>query len=145
MNETGNNGAPGPLITSEDTELQTRMLRIMGASVLIAAAIAVIVGPWRIATGVVLGGALSLLNFQWLRSSIAALIDSNAHGVPVRSSAGRYLLRYFVIVAACWFCYELKLVSLPATIAGLCSFVIALGVEALRQFYFAFMNREEPG
>src|SRR5262245_49867177 len=112
MNETGNNGGPGPLITSEDAELQTRMLRIMAASVLIAAAIAVVVGPWRIATGVVLGGALSLLNFHWLRSSIAALIDSNAHGVPVRASAGRYLLRYFVIAAACWFCYELKLVSL---------------------------------
>jgi hypothetical protein len=30
-----------------------------------------------------------------------------------------------------------------ATIAGLCSFVVALFVEAFRQFYFAIIRREE--
>jgi hypothetical protein len=32
---------------------------------------------------------------------------------------------------------------LPATIAGMCSFVAALFVEAFRQFYFVIIGREE--
>jgi len=34
-------------------------------------------------------------------------------------------------------------VSLAATIAGLSSFVVALFVEALREFYFVIIHREE--
>jgi len=33
-------------------------------------------------------------------------------------------------------------VSLPATIVGLCSFVVALFAEAFRQSYFSIVNRE---
>jgi hypothetical protein len=32
---------------------------------------------------------------------------------------------------------------LPAVLAGLCSFVVALMAEALREFYFAIIEREE--
>jgi len=36
----------------------------------------------------------------------------------------------------------LQMVSLAATLAGLCAFVPALFVEAVREFYFAIMHRE---
>jgi hypothetical protein len=48
-----------------------------------------------------------------------------------------------VIAAAVVVAYQWDLVSLPATIAGLCSFVVALFVEALREFYSAIIQREE--
>jgi hypothetical protein len=38
--------------------------------------------------------------------------------------------------------YQLNLVSLPATIAGLSSFVVALFAEALRETYFIIIHRE---
>jgi hypothetical protein len=38
---------------------------------------------------------------------------------------------------------EFDLVSLPAVLAGLCTFVIAMMVEAFREFYFAIIEREE--
>jgi hypothetical protein len=55
----------------------------------------------------------------------------------------RYIIRYFVVAGAAVAAYELRLVSLPALLVGLCSFVPALFVEAFRQFYFAIIRREE--
>jgi hypothetical protein len=48
-----------------------------------------------------------------------------------------------VIAGAVFAAYQLNLVSLPATLGGLSSFVVALFVEAFRQFYFAVIRREE--
>jgi hypothetical protein len=39
--------------------------------------------------------------------------------------------------------YALNLVSIGATLVGLCSFVAAFMVEALMQLYFAIRYREE--
>jgi len=38
--------------------------------------------------------------------------------------------------------YKLNAVSLPATIVGLCSFVVALFAEAFRQVYLTIVHRE---
>ena len=48
-----------------------------------------------------------------------------------------------IIGAVVFLGYKLQVISLAATIAGLCSFVPALFVEAGRQFYFAIIRREE--
>jgi hypothetical protein len=53
------------------------------------------------------------------------------------------LLRYIVIAAVIFATYTLDLVSLTAVLAGLCSFVVAMMVEGLREFYFAIIEREE--
>ena len=54
-----------------------------------------------------------------------------------------YILRYFVVFALVAVAYKLNVITLPATIAGMCSFVAALFVEAFRQGYFAIIRREE--
>ena len=54
-----------------------------------------------------------------------------------------YILRYLIVGIVVFAAYQLRLVSLAATIAGLCSFVPALFVEAFRQFYLAMIHREE--
>jgi len=55
----------------------------------------------------------------------------------------RYVLRYLVISAAVFTLYTLQLISLPATIVGLCAIVPALFIEAFRQIVFALIHREE--
>ena len=125
-----------------DEALQTRVFRVMTASVLVAAGVAALLAPWRITTGLLLGGMLSLLNYRWMRSSISALIEARASGNVVAANGSRYIIRYFVVVAAVIAAYKLNVVSLPATIIGLCSFVIALFAEAFRQVYFIIVNRE---
>ena len=47
------------------------------------------------------------------------------------------------IAAAIFAAYTLDLVSLTAVLAGMSSFVVAMFVEAFREFYFAIVKREE--
>ena len=130
-------------LSPEDRALEARITRTMVVAIGLAAAVSAVIAPWRVMTGILLGGGLSIFNYRWTRSSVAAIIQGSAQGVQVSPRASRYLLRYLVITVVCVAAYQLNLVSLPATIGGLCSFVVALFVEAMRQFYFAVINREE--
>jgi hypothetical protein len=141
MKELTDNQGGSPLATA-DNDLETRMFRVMIVSVIAGVAVAVGLAPWRITTGLFLGGVLSLFNYHWLRSSVGGLIAANTSDKTVGHSASRYVLRYAVIGVAVFGAYNLGLVSLPATLIGLCSFVPALFVEAFRQFYLVIIHKE---
>ena len=141
MNEIANSLGGGSLSTADEA-LETRIFRVMAISVIAAVSVALWLAPWRIATGLLLGGSLSLLNYHWLRTSISALIQAKASGRAASSNSSRYIVRYFVVAGVVIAAYLVNVVSLPATIVGLCSFVIGLFVEAFRQFYLTIRNRE---
>src|SRR6266478_2079740 len=134
-------GAEG-LAGEDNGALELRLLRLMMASVALAVIASTMLLPWRVTTGLMLGGLLSLLNFHWLQTSVAAVFKVSGGKRP-RVRVARYLIRYLVVGATGYAAYNLGLVSLPAMFAGLCSFVPAVFVEALRQFYFAIIRREE--
>jgi hypothetical protein len=115
------------------------MCRAVAAAVLISAPFA----PWRVTTGLLLGGVLALLNHHWLRTSVAAVFGAAPAGARPKMRAARYVLRYVVIAAVVAVAYRLDLVSLAATLAGLCAFVAAALVEGFRQLYGAIAHREE--
>lgn len=140
MNEIANS-VPGELTRPDDVE--ARIFRAMIVAVAVAVIVSAFVAPWRVTTGLLLGGMLSVLNHRWLSGSVAALLDMQKPGVKPRLKLWKHGLRYFVIAAAVFAGYQLNLISLGATIAGLCSFVPALFAEAGRQFYFAIIRREE--
>ena len=125
-----------------DTALEGRIFLFMVISVTVAVAGSFLFATWRVTAGLALGGSLSLLNHHWLRTSVAAIFNVNGVERP-RVRASRYLIRYFVlglvVLAANW----MQMISLPAAIAGLCSFVPALLIEAFRQFYRVIIHREE--
>src|SRR2546430_15796878 len=123
--------------------IETRVFFAMILTVGLAVIASAILAPWRFTAGLLLGGALSLFNYHWLRTSIAAVFNIDVAAERPRFKASRYILRYFVISVISFAAYKLRLVSLPATIAGLCAFVPALFVEAGRQFFFAIIHREE--
>jgi len=125
-----------------DGALEMRVFRAMIASVALAVIASTMLAPWRVTFGLMLGGGLSLLNYHWLRTSVAAVFRVS-EGERPRARISRYIIRYFVVGVTAFVAYELRLVSLPAVFAGLCSFVPALFVEAFRQFYFAIIRREE--
>jgi len=127
---------------ASDGALEMRVFRAMMASVGLAVIVSTMLQPWQVTTGLMLGGLLSLLNFHWLETSVAAVFNVSAAERP-RVRISRYIIRYFVVATAAFAAYELRLVSLGAMFAGLCSFVPALFIEALRQFYFAIIRREE--
>ena len=115
------------------------MIVVTIAAVIASAALA----PWRFTTGLMLGGGLSLLNFHWLTTSIVAIFNINASTEKPKAQSWRYLFRYVVVAVVVFASYKLHLISLPATLVGLCSFVPALLIEAFRQFYFVITHREE--
>jgi len=123
--------------------VELRIFRVMIASIAVAVITGAIMAPWRVTAGLMLGGALSLLNYHWLQTSVSAIFAGDIETRRPRVRASRYLIRYFVVGFVAFGAYKLNLVSLPALFAGLCSFVPAIFVEAGRQFYLVIIRREE--
>lgn len=123
--------------------LELRVFRTMSIAVALAVIGSLPFAQWRVTAGLLVGGILSLLNHHWLSSSSAAAFSVLAQGAKPQLKIAQYILRYIVIATIVFLCYKLNIVSLAATIAGLCSFVVALFVEAIREFYFAIIHREE--
>ena len=144
MKETGNKDSGSALSSAADNNIDGRIFRSMAGAVALAVIVSVPFVPWRITTGLLVGGVLSLLNHYWLRTSISAGFElALGHGTKPQIKLVQYVLRYFVVGTLVFAAYQLNIVSLPATVAGLCSFVVALFVEAFREFYFAIIHREE--
>ena len=120
-----------------------RIFRSMALATVLVVIASLPLAQWRITTGLLLGGILSLLNHHWLSGSTAAAFRVLAHGAKPQLKLAQYILRYFVIATVVFVAYKLNAVSLAATLVGLSSFVAALFVEAFREFYLAFIHREE--
>ncbi len=123
--------------------VELRLFRVMIASIAVAVVASAILAPWRVTAGLMLGGGLALLNYHWLRTSVAAIFAGDIETSRPRIRASRYLIRYFVVGLVAFVAYKLQIVSVPAMFAGLCSFVPAIFVEAGRQFYLIIIRREE--
>ena len=123
--------------------INTRVFRTMVATTVLAVAASAFVSPWRVTTGLLAGGILALFSHSWLKNSAAAAIRLATTGSPPQLRLAQFILRYVVIAAVVFATYTLDLVSLPAVLIGLATFVVALFVEASREFYFAIKEREE--
>ncbi len=142
-----NSPATNTIVTEEPEALvvgmERRLFRLMCVTVACAVAVSLVLTPWRVTTGLLLGGALSLLNHHWLRTSVAAAFAVAADGAKPRWGVTRYVFRYAVAAFAVASAAMFDVVSLTATLAGLCSFVVAALVEAFIQVYNALVNGKE--
>ena len=145
MSEGADSARPsGASDAGEDPRaVERRVFRDTCIAVVIAVAASAMLAPWRVTTGLLLGGLLSLFNMYWLRTSVSAVFDAAPEGRPPRMKAARYVLRYVFVAAAIAAANAFGLVSLVATLAGMCIVVVALLTEGLRQLYFAIVRREE--
>ena len=147
MSEIANSVGRGASTDDDGAALERRLLRAMFVSVALAVGLSLPLAPWRVTAGLLLGGMLSFLNHHWLRASLRTVFGeagaAAVAGVRPRLSAARYVLRYILIAFIVASAYALDLVSIGATLVGLCSFVAAVMVEAMMQLYFAIRYREE--
>ena len=123
--------------------IHTRVFRTMALTTAFTVAVSAFVAPWRVTTGLLVGGLLALFSHNWLKNSAAAAIHLSAVGGQPQLRLAQFVLRYVVIGAVIFSAYTLNLISLPAVFVGLSSFVVAMFAEALREFYFAIIEREE--
>ena len=123
--------------------LESRVFRTMAIASALSVSVAAFIAPWRVTTGLLLGGVLALFSHRWLKNSAAAVIQLSATGGQPQWRLAQFVLRYIVVAAAVFAAYTLDLVSLPWVLVGMSSFVVAMFVEAIREFYFAITKREE--
>jgi diacylglycerol kinase len=124
-------------------EAVRRIFRDTFWAAVVAVAAGAFLAPWRVTAGLALGGALALFNQHWLRSSVEAVFEGATSARPPKWRAARYVLRYAVVAGLVFAAAESGLVSLVATLAGMCAVVAGLLAEGFRQFYFAIVRREE--
>lgn len=133
-----------PANATDAQAMAQRLFRFMCWTVALSVIVSAAFAPWRVTAGLLLGGLLSLLNYQWLRTSMsAAFAISATRGVKPKLRVARFILRYLIVAAVVFVTYQLDFVSLTATLIGLCSFVVAALIEAVMQVYFTFIHREE--
>jgi ATP synthase I subunit len=123
--------------------INLRIFRSMAIATGVSVAVSAAIGPWRVTTGLLVGGLLALFSHRWLKQSAAAVVGMSIGGAAPRLRLAQFLLRYVVIGAMVFSLYQLDLLSLTATLAGMSTFVVAIFVEAIREFYFAIIQREE--
>lgn len=143
MADIANNTTGTPLITEEDHGLNARVFRVMVAVTILAVVVSAFIGPWRFTAGLLIGGVLATFSHGWLRNSAAAAIRLSVGGGVQQIRLLQFILRYVVVGLVIFTAYSVGIASLPAMIIGLSSFVVALFVEAIREFYFAIIRREE--
>jgi ATP synthase I chain len=145
MQDFTNSAGGGAFSAEAEGGMNTRILRTMAVAVGLAIVVSAVLAPWRVTAGLLLGGGLSLLNYSWMKGSISAAFSLASPGVRPQIRLAKYILRYLIVGLSVYAAYRLNLVSLPATFGGLCSFVVALFVEAFREFYLTIVHREEIG
>ncbi len=135
----------GHITIQGETEpgVSARILQVMASAVALAVLASLFVSPWRVTTGLLLGGGLSLLSYYWMSNSIASAFNVSSAGLRPQIKLATYILRYFVIAFVVYAAYKLNVISLPAALAGMCSFVVGLFAEALRGLYLTIVHREE--
>jgi hypothetical protein len=55
--------------------INLRIFRTMAIATGLSVAVSAVVGPWRVTTGLLVGGLLALFSHRWLKNSAAAAID----------------------------------------------------------------------
>ncbi|MFL6207559.1 MAG: ATP synthase subunit I [Pyrinomonadaceae bacterium] len=128
----------------EAEAVERRLFRVMCGAVALAVLVSGAFAPWRVTTGLLLGGVLAVVNHHWLRTSIRTAYS----GVPLmglrpKLSIARFVLRYFVVGAAVYVAYQYDLVSIVATLVGLSAFAVAALIEAFIQTVLTFTQRED--
>jgi ATP synthase I chain len=145
MTQNENSGRDTPVLTlsTRDDRLHSRVCRTMIVTTVAAVLWSLIFTSLQVTTGLLIGGVLALLNHRWLQTSISAAFGVLVDGQTPRITLTKYFIRYFIVGGAAFAAYTLGIASLPAIIAGLCTFVVALFVEAIREMYLAIIHREE--
>ena len=149
MNDIENNGAldsqmSGEVASKDASAMAERLFRVMTWTVIVAVAASAVLMPWRVTTGLFIGGALSLLNHHWMRTAIGAAFALVADtGAKPKLKIARFITRYFIVAGAVFAAQWLDIASLTAMLVGLCSFVVAALIEGFMQTYFVIIHREE--
>lgn len=119
-----------------------RILILMALAAVLGSLFGSIFVSLNFGVGVLIGGALSLINYYWLKRSIKVVIDGAIAGGTPHFLAGRAFIRYLVFGAILAVIYLSKAVSMIAVLLGLASFAAAIIFEAFIRLFNSFSNKK---
>jgi hypothetical protein len=101
---------------------------------------AVALRGWRVGAGLLVGCAVAYLNFEWLKSAVAAMADRITRTERARGGVGivaRFLVRYVLLAAAAYTIFKVSRASLHGFLIGIFLPVAAIFSEALYEVWAA--------
>jgi len=121
--------------------VERRVLRNIFAVVAIAVVIAALTADLKFMLGLVLGGALALLNYKWLHSSLRAVLAAGSQKAPPGTII-KFVVRWLVIAAVAWAANKTGYFDAVAILAGLFAPAVAVMIEAAYATYKSVTTRE---
>ena len=121
--------------------VERRVLRNIVAVVAIAVVIAALTTDLKFMLGLVLGGALALLNYKWLHSSLRAVLATGNEKTPPGTMI-KFVTRWLVIAAVAWAANRTGYFDAVAILAGLFAPAVAVMIEAAYVAYKSLTTRE---
>ena len=96
---------------------------------------------FRFALGLLIGGALTLLNYFWLRRSLTKMFESVAsRGQKPLFSVANYVLRYLAFGVLIYFIHKTDTAPVTAVLIGLCSLAAAVFLEGIFLTFRTFVE-----
>ena len=124
--------------------VERRVWRNIFAVVAIAVVIAALTADLKFILGLVLGGALALLNYKWLHSSLRVALGTGSEKAPPGTMI-KFVVRWLVIAAIAWAANKTGYFDPLAILAGLFAPAAAVMVEAAYIAYKSFRTSSNNG
>ncbi len=121
--------------------VERRVWRNIFAVVAVAVVIAALTADLKFMLGLVLGGALALLNYKWLHSSLRAVLAAGSQKAPPGTLI-KFVVRWLVIAAVAWAANKTGYFDAVAILAGLFAPAVAVMIEAAYATYKSATTRE---
>jgi len=112
-----------------------RILIIMAIVIVVAGVFGFIFVSARFGAGVLIRGALSFVNYFWLKGSLRSLFDRASAGGSAGFLAAKYFLRYLAIAAVLALFYYAFAVPATAMLLGLAGFAVAVVIEGVLRIF----------
>src|SRR5688572_9649824 len=93
--------------------------------------------------GMLIGTALALVNYYWLKNSLGRIFKAAETGERPRMLAGKYFLRYIILAGVVALIYATGPIPVVPVIVGLAAFGFAVVIEGLIRI-FSGTGSEEP-
>ena len=94
-----------------------------------AVAITALAADFRFTLGLALGGALAILNYRWLRSSLRDVLGTGSTKAPPGTML-KFVVRWLVVASVGWAANETGYFEGAGILAGLFTPAIAIMIEA---------------
>ncbi|HEY8563677.1 MAG TPA: ATP synthase subunit I [Pyrinomonadaceae bacterium] len=136
-------GNSEPVIEEQNVQplSHKRILILMACAAVSGSVLSSVFVSLNFGLGVLIGGALSLINYYWLKRSLKAVVDDAVAGGAPHFLAGRAFIRYLTFGAVLAVVYLTKAVPMVAVLLGLASFAVAIIFEAIIRIFNSFSNK----